>query len=61
MTILFGGPYRGLPEVRADINVNTIPGQCTETVRTEEAVMATLSIFNMLTQIDEPIGNDVRR
>ena len=61
VTILFGGPYRGLPEVRADINVNTIPGQCTETVRTEEAVMATLSIFNMLTQIDEPIGNDVRR
>ncbi|MBE2899248.1 RNA-binding protein [Methanothermobacter thermautotrophicus] len=51
--ILFGGPYKGLPEIKADIWVNTLPGQCTETVRTEEAVLATLSVFNMLTQIDE--------
>lgn len=53
VAILFGGPYKGLPEIDADVWVNTIPGQCTETVRTEEAVLATLSVFNMLTQIDE--------
>lgn len=30
------------------MKINTIPNQGTETVRTEEAVLATLSIFNML-------------
>jgi hypothetical protein len=28
--------------------LNTIPGQGTETVRTEEAVVATLSLFNFM-------------
>jgi len=30
-----------------DFVVNTIPGQGTETVRTEEAVFASLAILNM--------------
>ena len=30
------------------VKVNTIPNQGTETVRTEEAVSATLSIFNLM-------------
>ncbi|MEM2081776.1 MAG: putative RNA uridine N3 methyltransferase [Candidatus Bathyarchaeia archaeon] len=30
----------------ADFVVNTIPEQGTETVRTEEALLATLAIFN---------------
>jgi hypothetical protein len=32
----------------ADVIVNTIPRQGTETVRTEEAVYATLAIINMI-------------
>jgi len=53
----FGAPTRGLYEIAerehtqlhdiADYVVNTIPNQATETVRTEEAVYATLSILNM--------------
>ena len=52
--ILFGGPYSGLhdimgnPQGTIDLEVNTIPHQGTETVRTEEAVLATLSVFNVL-------------
>ncbi|MCL2114882.1 MAG: RNA-binding protein [Methanobrevibacter sp.] len=53
--ILFGGPYSGLNNEGLDtisswelVNVNTIPHQGTETVRTEEAVISTLSIFNLL-------------
>lgn len=52
--ILFGGPYSGLHELMGnpddvmDLEVNTIPNQGTKTVRTEEAVLATLSVFNML-------------
>jgi len=48
VAILFGGPYKGLPEIKADFTLNTIPCQGTETVRTEEAVLATLSIFNII-------------
>lgn len=51
LAILFGGPYKGLPTTldrEIDMKINTIPNQGTETVRTEEAVLATLSIFNML-------------
>jgi len=56
--IAFGAPARGLREILAqedvemrdfaDFVVNTIPKQATETVRTEEALYVTLSIFNLL-------------
>ncbi len=54
--ILFGGPYSGLDELLSgqdekeiiDLEVNTVPSQGTKTVRTEEAVLATLSVFNLL-------------
>jgi len=56
--VAFGAPSQGLYEILdrehakledvADFVVNTIPGQATETVRTEEAVYATLSILNTL-------------
>ena len=53
IAILFGGPYSSIQE---DVynpswelyKLNTIPGQGTETVRTEEAVVATLSLFNFM-------------
>jgi predicted SPOUT superfamily RNA methylase MTH1 len=54
--LAFGAPSQGLNEIlnrehlklekEADFVVNTIPNQATETVRTEEALFATLSIFN---------------
>lgn len=54
----FGAPSQGLHEIAArehrnlddiaDLVVNTIPNQATETVRTEEAVYASLSILNAL-------------
>jgi len=54
--IAFGAPARGLYEIAKDEGfslddvahfvVNTIPNQGTETVRTEEAIVATLAIFN---------------
>ncbi len=59
--VLFGSPYEGLFEIvkrerrrleeLADFIVNTIPLQGTETVRTEEAVFATLSILNVLPKL----------
>lgn len=62
MLIAFGAPALGLYEIAerdhvkldeiVDFVVNTIPGQATETVRTEEAVYATLSIFNTLDKQD---------
>ena len=53
IAILFGGPYSSIEEDVSSVNwdlfrVNTIPGQGTETVRTEEAVVATLSLFNFM-------------
>jgi predicted SPOUT superfamily RNA methylase MTH1 len=55
--VVFGAPSRGLYEIVkndglnlsdvADFVVNTIPMQGTETVRTEEAVVASLAILNM--------------
>ncbi|MBS7633167.1 RNA-binding protein [Candidatus Bathyarchaeota archaeon] len=55
--VVFGSPSQGLHEIarregwkleeRADFTVNMIPLQGTETVRTEEALMATLSVLNM--------------
>jgi len=54
--IAFGSPTRGLYEIArqeglnldqiVDFIVNTIPGQRTETVRTEEALIASLAVFN---------------
>jgi predicted SPOUT superfamily RNA methylase MTH1 len=56
-TFVFGAPNRGVEallneagltvEEASDFIVNTIPDQGTETVRTEEAIMATLSVFNI--------------
>jgi predicted SPOUT superfamily RNA methylase MTH1 len=53
----FGAPARGLFDIAkdeglnlseiADFIVNTIPEQSTETVRTEEALIATLAILNV--------------
>lgn len=58
--IAFGAPTQGLYEIAkregvelnsiADYVINTIPNQATETVRTEEALYATLSLLNMLTE-----------
>jgi len=55
--LLFGAPTRGLFEIAkdeganlnkwADFVLNTIPHQGTETVRTEEALLASLSILNV--------------
>jgi predicted SPOUT superfamily RNA methylase MTH1 len=54
--VVFGSPTAGLNEIiareglclndLADFTVNTLPMQGTETVRTEEAVIATLACFN---------------
>jgi methyltransferase len=56
--ILFGSPSEGVPEILAqeganfrkmvDFNLNMIANQGVETVRTEEAVLATMSILNLL-------------
>ncbi|WXG43118.1 MAG: RNA methyltransferase [Promethearchaeati archaeon SRVP18_Atabeyarchaeia-1] len=55
--IAFGSPREGLREILAreglnekvaDLNLNTIPGQGTLSVRTEEAVQGTLAIINVL-------------
>lgn len=54
LAILFGGPYSGLHELIhgrkniMDLEVNTVPSQGTKTIRTEEAVLITLSAFNLL-------------
>jgi hypothetical protein len=55
--VVFGAPSRGLHEIAkgegwqlselVDFVVNTVPEQGTETVRTEEALLATLAILNM--------------
>jgi len=56
--VIFGSPSEGLYEIAkheglrlddvVDFVVNTIPEQGTETVRTEEAIFASLSLFNFL-------------
>jgi hypothetical protein len=58
VAIALGGPYAGLyeicerqgadPDRLFDVMVNTIPNQGTETVRTEEALLATLALFNVM-------------
>ncbi|MEM1689157.1 MAG: RNA methyltransferase [Candidatus Hadarchaeales archaeon] len=61
LTVAFGGPYAGLFEICAregvktedlfDMVINMVPGQGTETVRTEEALIASLAILNVLRSI----------
>jgi predicted SPOUT superfamily RNA methylase MTH1 len=56
--VAFGAPTQGLQEIVAqenlrlddvaDFTVNTIPEQGTETVRTEEALFASLALLNMI-------------
>ncbi len=56
--VLFGSPDEGVPEIlgregiqvdtACDFNLNTIPEQGVATVRTEEALLATLSMLNIL-------------
>ena len=53
IAIVVGGPYSSVENDYSDfkwesIEINTIPEQGTQTVRTEEAVVATLSLFNIL-------------
>ena len=54
--IAFGAPHKGIfeymqdegaPISRFDYMINSVPGQGTETIRVEEAVVATLAILNM--------------
>ena len=55
--VVFGAPARGLFEIAEDAGarleelvdfvLNTVPGQGTETVRTEEAVLASLAVLNV--------------
>ncbi len=56
--IVFGSPSDGVPEILAragmnvsdtmDFNLNTIPDQGVETVRTEEALWSSLAVLNVL-------------
>ena len=56
VVVLFGAPARGLHEIakdegknladQVDFLINAIPNQGTETVRTEEALIATLAVLN---------------
>lgn len=58
IAVVFGSPSMGLYEIAkheklslddiTDFVVNTIPNQGTETVRTEEAIFASLALFNVL-------------
>ncbi len=62
VAIAFGGPHQGLFEICRrqgvdaeelfDVVVNTIPQQGTETVRTEEALVATLALLNALVWVE---------
>ena len=51
---VFGSPRKGVMELLGeeeynfDLILNTIPNQRTKTVRTEEAVLATLAVFNLI-------------
>jgi len=59
--VAFGAPSHGLGEIvklegrrlndLVDFVVNTIPNQGTETVRTEEAIVASLAIFNAILEL----------
>ncbi len=56
VSIAFGAPHKGIfeymqdedaPISRFNYMVNSVPGQGTETIRVEEAVVATLAVLNM--------------
>src|SRR2546422_7115704 len=61
--VLFGSPDKGVPEILAEsdtrvedvaeFNMNTIPEQGVETVRTEEALMASLAVLNILDEEED--------
>jgi predicted SPOUT superfamily RNA methylase MTH1 len=46
LLILFGGPRRGVLDAPHDYTLNTVPLQGSLTVRTEEALHATLAVLN---------------
>jgi len=56
--IVFGSPNDGVPEILArsglnisdtmDLDLNTIPNQGVETIRTEEALWGSLAVLNVL-------------
>lgn len=55
--VAFGSPREGIPDILArshshisefDLNLNTLPQQGVETVRTEEALLGTLAVLNLL-------------
>ncbi len=56
--VVFGSPNDGVPEILGrsgvsvsdamDFNINTIPDQGVETVRTEEALWGSLAVLNVL-------------
>ena len=57
--VLFGSPTEGIPEIlvksgarvsETEFNVNTVPSQGVETVRTEEALLSTLAVLNLLAE-----------
>ncbi|MFQ5950932.1 MAG: putative RNA uridine N3 methyltransferase, partial [Candidatus Geothermarchaeales archaeon] len=58
IVVAFGGPQRGVHEIiglergksprLGEFILNTVPGQNTETVRTEEAVSISLGLLNLL-------------
>jgi hypothetical protein len=58
VTFVFGSPTRGVREILEDeglspenfspLIINMVPEQGTATVRVEEALIATLSIYNMV-------------
>ncbi|GAA5818252.1 MAG: RNA-binding protein [Methanobrevibacter sp. CfCl-M3] len=59
IALIFGGSYNGIPEnvcesirtFKSDVvEVNMVPNQGTETVRTEEALILTLAILNLMLQ-----------
>ncbi|WP_342765429.1 RNA methyltransferase [Vulcanisaeta sp. JCM 14467] len=63
--VVFGSPYHGVDEIlkaedmeevlRKYPFINFIPGQGVETVRTEEAVIAVLSILNLVRYLRESL------
>jgi predicted SPOUT superfamily RNA methylase MTH1 len=52
--LVFGSPRKGVIELLGeeefefDLTLNTVPNQRTKTVRTEEALLATLAVFNLI-------------
>jgi hypothetical protein len=65
-TVVFGSPRMGVDEIlkseglgdvlRRSLFVNFIPNQGLVTVRTEEAIVAVLSILNVISSIPQPSG-----